>query len=214
MPAPEKYPLIVYKPFGRLQTVFSRNSTQILILLLFCGLGSYLYGVHLTAEPTLSRAALRRLASHCTEIPPISKEEYLERQTKLAHALQSLGGQAYIAEPGANTQYFANFSKAEWHLSERPLLLIISPVTSESGILPQVTILTPKVASCFTYFVIRSKFTLIDINGSLKLHAPGYFQSHALASSIFIMWNGQRKRTRILPPCNHFRDLGRTVCSM
>ncbi len=149
MPAREKYPLIVYNSFGRWQTVLSRNPTPILIVLLFFGLGSYLWGVHLTAEPTLSRTSLRRLASHCAEISPISKGEYLERQTKLAHTLYSLGGQAYIAEPGANTQYFANFSIAEWYLSERPLLLIISPVTNESGILPQVTILTPKVASCF-----------------------------------------------------------------
>jgi hypothetical protein len=214
MPAREKYPLNVYNSFGRWQTVLSRNPTPILIVLLFFGLTSYLYGVLLTAEPTLSRAALRRLASYCAEISPISKGEYLERQTKLAHALHSLGGQAYIAEPGAYTQYFANFSKAEWHLSERPLLLIISPVTTESGILPQVTILTPKVASRFNYFAIMSEFILIDTNGSLKLHAPGYFQSQALASSIFIMWNGQRKRTRILPPCTHFGDSGRIVCSM
>jgi len=72
-----------------------------------------------------------RLTSHCASTPPIRHSEYLARQTSLAKTLHSLGAKAYIAEPGGNTQFFANFSKAQWTLSERPLLLVISPLTKE-----------------------------------------------------------------------------------
>ena len=71
-------------------------------------------------------------ASHCaSSTPPIRYSEYLSRQTSLARTLHSLGAKAYIAEPGGNTQFFANFSKAQWTPSERPLLLVISPLTKE-----------------------------------------------------------------------------------
>jgi len=94
--------------------------------------------------------SLERLAGHCKNVSPISKEEYLTRQTDLATVLASLGGTAYIAEPGANSQFFGNFSNSHWHLSERPLLLMISPVSSDAlggSIIPQVIILTPKVST-------------------------------------------------------------------
>ena len=84
---------------------------------------------------------------HCESISPISQEEYQVRQTTLAHTLHALNASAYVAEPGAITQYFANFSTSDWKLSERPLLLIITPIISVStaDIQAQVTILTPKV---------------------------------------------------------------------
>jgi len=94
--------------------------------------------------------SLERLAGHCKNVSPISKEEYLTRQTDLATVLASLGGTAYIAEPGANSQFFGNFSNSHWHLSERPLLLMISPVSADAlggSIIPQVIILTPKVST-------------------------------------------------------------------
>jgi len=86
-----------------------------------------------------------RLASHCASTPPIHYDEYLARQTSLASTLQSLGAKAYIAEPGGNTQFFANFSKTQWSLSERPLLLVISPVTrqfedGETQVLPEASL--------------------------------------------------------------------------
>ncbi|KAF9567608.1 Creatinase/aminopeptidase [Agrocybe pediades] len=98
-------------------------------------------------------ASYSHLASHCSDIPPISQSEYYDRQIKLAKKLHALNASAYIAEPGANSQFYGNFSKADWNLSERPLLLIISPIISQSKsgsdsasteIRPQVTILTPK----------------------------------------------------------------------
>ncbi|KAF4614900.1 hypothetical protein D9613_002912 [Agrocybe pediades] len=98
-------------------------------------------------------ASYSHLVSHCSDIPPISQSEYYDRQIKLAKKLHAFNASAYIAEPGANSQFYGNFSKADWNLSERPLLLIISPVISQSKsgsdsasteIRPQVTILTPK----------------------------------------------------------------------
>lgn len=106
----------------------------------------------LAASPLVSDASLldyRHLSSHCENISTIGISEYTARQTALAKTLHALNASAYIAEPGANTHFYGNFSKTQWHLSERPLLLIISPVTSESRdgqeIRPRVTVLTPKV---------------------------------------------------------------------
>lgn len=61
--------------------------------------------------------------------------------------LNELGAAAYIAEPGANAQFFGNISSSKWHLSERPLLLVITPETngtnSSSEVRPRVSVLTP-----------------------------------------------------------------------
>ncbi|KAF8163159.1 peptidase M24, structural domain-containing protein [Crassisporium funariophilum] len=86
------------------------------------------------------------LSSHCANIPPISGSEYYTRQTNLAKALRALNASAYIAEPGANSQFYGNFSSSNWRLSERPLLLIISASSDsvDGEVQPQITILTPK----------------------------------------------------------------------
>lgn len=93
------------------------------------------------------------LSSHCAGIPPISSLEYHTRQTNLAKTIHALNASAYITEPSANSQFFANFSTAQWFLSERPLLLIITPSFDPvNGFLEKkVTILTPKVKNlpCF-----------------------------------------------------------------
>ena len=62
----------------------------------------------------------------------------MERQQRLVDALISLKASAYITEPGPSAHYYANLSS--WELSERPLLLIISP---DSSLRPNITILTP-----------------------------------------------------------------------
>ena len=59
---------------------------------------------------------------------PIEEEEFLERQRELARQLGKEGVDAFIAEPGGTTQYFANFSSRSWELSERPFLLVVTPV--------------------------------------------------------------------------------------
>lgn len=85
------------------------------------------------------------LRAHCAGVPPIGAAEFHQRQAALAQTLHALNGSAYIAEPGANALFFGNISQSSWHLSERPLLLIVSPMqTSDGSIEPKVTILTPK----------------------------------------------------------------------
>ncbi|EKM82804.1 hypothetical protein AGABI1DRAFT_111373 [Agaricus bisporus var. burnettii JB137-S8] len=79
-------------------------------------------------------------------IPPISRSEYTSRQNRLAQILHDLDAEAYIAEPGAHTQYFANFSTTDWKLSERPLLVIVTPhqTGKDGNIVAKVSLLTPK----------------------------------------------------------------------
>ncbi|KAF8436944.1 peptidase M24, structural domain-containing protein [Boletus edulis BED1] len=83
------------------------------------------------------------LAAHCKDAQPIRTAEFLERQRQLAHALLALNGSTYVAEPGASALFFGNISDASWHLSERPLLLLISPLVDQGEVSARVTILTP-----------------------------------------------------------------------
>lgn len=95
----------------------------------------------------ITRPPFEHLASHCANIPPIQPSEFHARQQALAEVLNKLGAAAYIAEPGANAQFFGNLSSSKWHLSERPLLLVITPETngtnSSSEVRPRVSVLTP-----------------------------------------------------------------------
>lgn len=122
----------------------------LLFLVVFAGLlGFYLPPTGQLSHHDISRASLEQLASHCKDIVPISSDEFLDRQIKLAEVLYASGGTAYIAEPGPNTQYFANFSRSQWPLSERPFLFVIAPMMPDTSnfdkVLPQITIVTPKV---------------------------------------------------------------------
>ncbi|KAG1736725.1 peptidase M24, structural domain-containing protein [Suillus lakei] len=83
------------------------------------------------------------LASHCADAQPINGPEILQRQENLAKILYDNGASAYIAEPGANAQYFGNISEPSWHLSERPLLLVIFPILEEASIVAKITLITP-----------------------------------------------------------------------
>ena len=100
------------------------------------------------------------LAFHCASIEAISSSEFLARQTELSRTLFDLNATAYIAEPGASSQFFGNFSKSQWSLSERPLLLVISANSGSgfsdemaSNVQPMVTILTPKVLHGFSILI-------------------------------------------------------------
>lgn len=78
-------------------------------------------------------------------VAPISSFEYTSRQIRLAQILYDLDAEAYIAEPGAQTQFFTNFSSADWKLSERPLLIIITPQKGiGDDVTAKVSLLTPK----------------------------------------------------------------------
>lgn len=83
------------------------------------------------------------LASHCADAQPISGSEFLQRQENLAKILYDHGASAYVAEPGANAQYFGNISEALWHLSERPLLLMVVPTLEEASVVAKITVITP-----------------------------------------------------------------------
>lgn len=107
------------------------------------------------------------LAEHCAQISPIPTSSYLERQRALAQTLHELNASAYIAEPGASAAYFANLSSSQWHLSERPLLLIISPeVDSHEQVHAKVSILTP------TFEATRAK--LLSIPSESDLTYPSW----------------------------------------
>ena len=96
----------------------------------------------------ISKSSVYDLTPHCNHVPPISKAEFDSRQAALSSELHRLNALAYVAEPSPNSQFFANFSSANWKLSERPLLLIVRPRSgkSEADIQPDVTILTPTVS--------------------------------------------------------------------
>jgi hypothetical protein len=104
------------------------------------------------------------LSSHCAGIPPISSLEYHTRQTNLAKTLHALNASAYMTEPSANSRFFANFSTAQWFLSERPLLLIITPSFDpvDGVVEKKITILTPKVKK-FTMLFNLPIVTLFSI---------------------------------------------------
>lgn len=85
-----------------------------------------------------STQAFTEISGYCSHVPPIPADEFLERQQRLVDTLISLKASAYISEPGPSAHYYANLSS--WKLSERPLLLIISP---DASLRPNVTILTP-----------------------------------------------------------------------
>lgn len=102
---------------------------------------------------TTSPNDFSELAGHCAHITPIGKDEFLARQQSLAETLYALNASAYVAEPGPSARYYANVSA--WGLSERPLLLIISPQLEGTSIKPNVSILTP-------YFE-KSRAQLMDI---------------------------------------------------
>lgn len=114
-----------------------------------------------TGTPDLSH-----LAEHCAHISPIPSSSYLQRQRALAQTLHELNASAYIAEPGASAAYFANLSSSQWHLSERPLLLIISPeVDSHEQVHAKVSILTP------AFEATRAKLLSIPSKGGLTYPA-------------------------------------------
>ena len=50
------------------------------------------------------------LIGYCDNTPPISLTEFQRRQDDLAALLHSMRASAFVAEPGASAQYFANLS--------------------------------------------------------------------------------------------------------
>ncbi|KAJ3821175.1 peptidase M24, structural domain-containing protein [Lentinula raphanica] len=121
----------------------------ILNLLLLCSCTLILLPGFFEITPLLTRViglrdAFHDLDNHCQSAKPITASEFHDRQRRLAETLLDLNASAYIAEPGASAQYFGNISTASWKLSERPLLLIITPhLVNDSQVEAKVSILTP-----------------------------------------------------------------------
>ncbi|EJD05791.1 Creatinase/aminopeptidase [Fomitiporia mediterranea MF3/22] len=110
-----------------------------------------------------SSPTFKHLASHCADVKPITAFEFLTRQQSLAEALHVLNASAYIAEPGANAQFFGNISTGTWFLSERPLLLIITPDSESNGsVNPRVSILTP------SFEATRARLLAVPAQGNVS----------------------------------------------
>ncbi|KAF8590441.1 Creatinase/aminopeptidase [Ramaria rubella] len=131
-PRPQRYPWRSWKN--------ALSSVIILLLLLpFAYLSFFLNGY----KPS-RHTQFAHLRDHCTNVPPITPSEFHQRQRTLAQTLHALNASAYIAEPGANALFYGNISQSSWHLSERPLLLIISPIPVDGRVEAKVAVLTPK----------------------------------------------------------------------
>ncbi|KAF4624597.1 hypothetical protein G7Y89_g13574 [Cudoniella acicularis] len=74
----------------------------------------------------LEKCAWKTLRDHVTllDVAPITRQEFLQRQSILSAALEKAGVDAFIAEPSASSSYYANISSS-YDLSERPFLMII-----------------------------------------------------------------------------------------
>ncbi|KAI1474067.1 Prolidase/Aminopeptidase P-like protein [Daldinia eschscholtzii] len=97
---------------------------------------------HAKSEPDIARVQrcaidnLHADLSFLDGASRISKREFLERRDRLAQALVASNVDAFVLEPGYTFQYYGNTSQSDWEPwepEERPFLMIILPVTSESG---------------------------------------------------------------------------------
>ncbi len=86
----------------------------------------------------LERCAWRDLEPyvHLLDVAPIIRDEFLQRQSILAAALDKAGVDAFIAEPSASSSYYANISTS-FDLSERPFLMIIDKNAQFSYLAPK-----------------------------------------------------------------------------
>jgi Xaa-Pro aminopeptidase len=86
----------------------------------------------------LERCAWRDLEPHMhlLDVAPITRDEFLQRQSILAAALDKAGVDAFIAEPSASSSYYANIS-ISFDLSERPFLMIIDKNAQFSYLAPK-----------------------------------------------------------------------------
>ncbi|OTA99428.1 hypothetical protein M426DRAFT_325137 [Hypoxylon sp. CI-4A] len=94
------------------------------------------------SEPDLNqiqKCAIKNLQADLSFLDgasPISSDEFLQRRDRLAQALVASKVDAFVVEPGYTFQYYANTSQNDWEPwepEERPFLMLILPLTSESG---------------------------------------------------------------------------------
>ncbi|KAK7752873.1 hypothetical protein SLS62_005215 [Diatrype stigma] len=89
------------------------------------------------SETPLETCAWTALEPHVSllAVPSIRRPEFLARQSRLADALEDAGVDAFIAEPSASSEYYANIS-ATFELSERPFLMIIDKTGQFAYLVP------------------------------------------------------------------------------
>ena len=131
---------------------------QLLLTQLFCLFGYALFATSAVRGSTFETIVWESYDhSMLKDVAPIAREEFLERQDKLARLLADSEVDAFIAEPGGTTQYFANFSTDMWGLSERPFLFVMTP--------RELFVLVP------LFEISRAKLLSIPSKNTLKLVA-------------------------------------------
>ena len=117
-----------------------RNGLSVLffVFLLFGGIYLFYLQTITNTSEQLETRAWRLLQDHVSllDIPPITRDEFLSRQSILASALEAAGVDAFIAEPSASSSYYANIS-ASYDLSERPFLMILDKKGKFSYLAPK-----------------------------------------------------------------------------
>ncbi|SJL04690.1 uncharacterized protein ARMOST_08060 [Armillaria ostoyae] len=113
----------------------------------------------LLAYPSRLPELTSKTSSYCSHLGPLPASEFHPRLSTLGETLTALNASAYIAEPDASAFYYANVSSSHWHLSERPLLLIVDASV-------RVTVLTPKLKAHWAEDEIPYK-QLPDIEGTV-----------------------------------------------
>jgi Xaa-Pro aminopeptidase len=146
------------------------------------------------------------ISGYCSQVPPIPADEFLERQQRLVDTLTSLNASAYITEPGPSAHYYANLSS--WELSERPLLLIISP---DASLRPNVTILTPSFEESRARLIIIPTWNSVSYAAWREEDSPykvavGAIPSLSAEGPVFVdgemrtfVLDGLSKATRLTP---------------
>ena len=117
----------------------------VLLLLRLCFFpGFYLYQNRHRhhAVPPLDPAFL----AQCDSLLAPAPSTFTDRLGRLVSVLKETDSQhptVWIAEPGPSSSYFIGaFASSDWHLSERPFLVVITP--AEDGVSPNITLLSPE----------------------------------------------------------------------
>ncbi len=116
---------------------FARQLGLVCAVLVFLGWAYQSRDITTSRTLPLETCAWNHLESHLPllSIPPIGQSEFLARQDALIRELDAAGVDAFVAEPSASTSYYANVS-SNFHLSERPFLLVIGRDGKFSTLVP------------------------------------------------------------------------------
>jgi hypothetical protein len=167
LPTPELQPL-ESQCRTRARPVHGRTTLQGLIfcasLALIVSIGALLYfawdtayrsfcGLSLSARGDLATVQqctinnLQKDLSFLRGAQPITVDEFIQRQDRLASILHQAHIDAFIIEPGYTFQYYSNVSQQDWEPwepEERPFLMVVQPfVQDEDTVTAKTTYLAP-----------------------------------------------------------------------